>query len=191
MDGAFKLIVVFVFFISLSSCKKKEDIIVYSSKEIVRLNMPILLDSLDYFDWTKIPIPVKFKTTNRENFKVELLNSISYDKNISRICKNKFSEKFGNNTNFNFECFKMDDSFIKKSTLNNNLYEEINIVNKSSNDIYTLTVEFSNLLVDSSKNYLSIVVTKKIGIAMKKDIYFFKIKNKKYIYINRYNIAIS
>lgn len=56
MVGNFKLTVVLFSFIIFSSCLKKEKSFKHNESDIIKSNLPILLDSLDQFDWTKIPL---------------------------------------------------------------------------------------------------------------------------------------
>ncbi len=186
MVGNFKLIVVLFTFTILSSCIKKEKSFELNESDIVKSNLPILLDSLEQFDWTKIPVPKKFEKEKREDFKVELVDTILLEKNILSISNIKLNKYFKNKFDSKFQSFKINSSYLQNSNFSN-----INLVTKSSNDIYTLTVVFSNLLINESNKNACIVVTKKIGITMKKDIYFFERINKKWIYKGRDNISIG
>lgn len=193
MDGNFKsikTIIIFLFIIS-SSCKKREKVITYDSQEIIKYNISILLDSLEHFDWTRIPIPKKFKPVKKQDLGVELIDSIIYEKNTIGISLKKINKRFNNKSNYNFQRIKLDRTFIQNLDLRNMNFKDINLVKKNSNSIFTLTVVFSNFLIDDTKTHAGIVVTKKIGISMKKDIYFFEKKGNKWICIGRENIGIG
>ncbi len=186
MDGNFKLIILLLLLITFASCKKNDSIIDSDNSEIIKSNMPILLDSLEYFNWTRIPIPKKLKDVEKKQFKVELIDSVLYEKNIFTTCKIKLNTQFKNNSKLIFKSIKLNNSFIQTNNIKN-----ISLVKKSSNDIYILSIIFSNLLVSENGKYACIVVTKKVGISMKKDIYFFEKKNNLWSYIHRHNLSIG
>jgi hypothetical protein len=186
MDGNFKLITTLILLLAFSSCKKNESIRNRDGSEIIKYNMSVLLDSLEYFDWTRIPVSKKFNDVEKKQFKIELIDSILWEENISETCNVKFNNQFKNNSKLVFQSFKLDNSFIQ-----NNNFKNIGLVKKSSNDIYILSIIFSNLLVSENRKYACVVVTKKVGISMQKDIYFFENKNNEWNYIRRENISIG
>lgn len=186
MDGNFKLIATLILLLAFTSCKKSESVRNIDGTEIIKSNMTVLLDSLKYFDWTRIPVSNKFNDVKKKQFKIELVDSILCEKNISAICNVKLNNQFKNNSKLVLQSFKLDNSFIQ-----NNNFKNISLVKKSSDDIYILSIIFSNLLVSENGKYACIIVTKKVGISMKKDIYFFEKKNNEWNYVSRSNISIG
>lgn len=186
MAGNFKLGILIITIMVMTSCRNGKQTTDFEGKEMVKSNMPVLLDSLEAFNWTKIPLPKEFKKNPDEKYKVELIDSIVYEKNIFDLFNSKFSKRFTDNPKFNFKTFKLDSTFLPSDQL-----REIELKKESSNSIYTLTVTFSNLLISDSNKNASIVVTKRIGISAKKDIYYFENLNGKWTYIGRDTIYIG
>ncbi|UYW01372.1 hypothetical protein K5I29_13235 [Flavobacterium agricola] len=176
----YKAVFYTVVMVSLISCKTETR--TYESIIIVKTNMEVLLDSIDMFDWTQIPTPIQNNFSDKQ-FQVEVIDTILYEANYKEIFRSKIN---ANNLNYNFYTYKLDSTFIQQPKT-----KSIKLVEKSTNDIYTLTIYFSNLFITESNKFASIIVTKVIGNSMTKDIYFFEKKNNKWKLLNKKNILIG
>ncbi|RTZ01459.1 hypothetical protein EKM02_05505 [Flavobacterium sp. RSP49] len=169
MDGKLKMIVLMAF-VLFCSCKKQNNI-KNNGKELIVQNINILIDSVEYFDMSKVPRPEKFKNIKIEKITVGLLDSIL----IEKIDFNK-SKKI-NKTSFLQFNIKDSDLVDFRSDY------KINIVKINNYDINILFVRFSNLTIN--ENEASVIVTKVIGISMIKNRYYFKNKKGVWVFIRK------
>jgi hypothetical protein len=170
MSSNLKVLLMLFSLILLSSCKQEN--ISEIGRELITQNINILLDSIERFDTSKMPVADKFKDIKIEQIKIGLIDSVTVETlNLNEI-KNKLSFLIAKNDLINF-----------KSNY------KINIVKVNNYDGNLLFVSFSNFQID--KNKASIDVKKVIGISMTKDRYFFKNENKEWVFKSKKNIGIG
>lgn len=190
MAGNFKIIIVSTL-LSLISCKQDK----FEEKkrigyEILNDNINILLDSLDYFDSSRIlpPPKSKFKIIKDGPFNVEILNLIKINPVNINQCIMLTKNRFKKNKNKLYEL-----SFKINRLRNIEKYKDytIYLTKYQKSGEKTIKINFYNLLIDENYNYASLTVQKKVGIGMKEEIYYFiKITNK-WKFLNKKLIRIG
>ncbi len=186
MVGNFKLIIIIIIFITLNSCYKKENFSLEGAK-IVNSHIEVLLDSIEFFDWTKIPISAEFKNETRKKFNYELIDSVGFDVNIYPLFNKNLKKHYDNIfTNSNIIKLKLNPTILSRFKKKN-----LTLSKKKSNDIYVLSIIFSNLIISVDGTFASLVVTKSCGISMTKDIYFFEKIDSVWVFKEKINIVIG
>ncbi|CCB70211.1 hypothetical protein [Flavobacterium branchiophilum] len=165
MDGKYKIILLILLFLSICNCKnqvKTEN----SGKELIIQNINFLIDSVERFDMSKIPVSEKFKDIKIEKITVGILDSVLIDNegNLNKINPLKYSK------------FKMCPNDLVKFKSE----YKIKLVKINNYDSNILFVKFSNLKIEN--NEATIDVKKNIGISMIKERYYFVRKNNFWLF---------
>lgn len=163
MIGNYKIVAILVL-ILFCSCKKQDD--KEKGRELITQNINILIDSIECFDMSKMPVSnvslkdfKSYKPVKIEQITVGLLDSILIESN-----EKDFSD-------FNLQ---------KSDLVNFKSEYKINIVKVNNYDINVLFVRFSNFIINEKE--ASIDVKKNIGISMIKNRYYFKKENDVWVF---------
>ncbi len=164
MIGNFKISAFLIVFILFFSCNKQNCLKNDEAKELIIKNINILIDSIESFDSSKIPIsPVSIKDfKNYKTVKIEKMRIGIIDSVLVR------TDDLELNNQMDYIKFNLQN----KDLINFKSNYKINIVKVNNYDINVLFVSFSNFLIKD--NNAEITVKKVIGISMIKEIYFFK-----------------
>lgn len=177
MVGNFKIIFLILLMFSCENKKKNNEEV---ATDIINQNFEILVDSISYFDLSKIP-----ENAINENINVHLNAEVmAMDVQTStEMFKNKF--KF-NQKKINPIFFK-----IKKIPINKIDHYPIALASNISEDKNIVNVSFVNFFIDDANKFASITVIKSRGIGAKFEIYYFKHVDGKWIFDGKELLALG
>ena len=169
MIGNFRILVIIVPFL-IFSCNRKNGII-QNGNELITQNINVLLDSIEIFDISKMPVSdvstkdfKNYRAVKTKQIKIGILDSIKIiDNNYLTINKEflKFNLQKSNLINFKSEY-------------------KIEILKTNNYDTNILFVRFSNFNINNNK--ADIVVTKIVGISMVSNKYYFEKRDEIWVF---------
>ncbi|MFZ4929543.1 hypothetical protein [Chryseobacterium sp. Mn2064] len=171
----FNYLTFFLLCFSLFSCQNSEktDEI---GKELILENLPVLLDNLDYFNTNDTPLSVGI---------YQYVGEIKSDQKI--VLKN-----FQNRFNLNNEKIFNGQIKIRKIPVkigNYSLFLDKDNAFQKRTDV--INISFVNPIISKNNQYACIEVVKSLGSGAKFEIYYFKQKNGKWIFVEKEVIALG
>ncbi|OXB05103.1 hypothetical protein B0A81_15465 [Flavobacterium plurextorum] len=171
MDGIFKKMIFFFFFLTVLSCKnedkpkvKKIDLI-SEGRSLIRQYSNILIDSVEQFDVR----PEKEKN-DAPKITIGLIDSIP---------KRREESNLGRTDGHTFVSFKLE----KEDLIKFKSPYKLNLVKENNNDINVVFVTISELSINDEKAY--VVVEKVRGIGMVNEVYYFKKENGIWVFTKK------
>lgn len=175
MVGNFKYLMAFLIYFSLFSCQKNEKINELGN-ELILENLPVLLDNLDYFNTNDVPISVG------------IYQYVGEIKSDQKMVLKKFQNRFNlNNEKIFSGQIKLGE--IPEKIGNYSLFLDTHNTFQKRSDI--INISFANLIISENNKYASIEVVKSLGSGAKFEIYYFKQKNGKWIFVEKEVIALG
>lgn len=161
------------------SCKNKKETNQQVAINIMNQNFDILMDSVSFFDLSKVSKNINDNMVIHLNAEVITIDVKESEK--------KFRTKFG------VEQEKIDPTFFKIKSIPTNKVNNysIKLVSHISNSDNSVNVSFVNFLIDKSNKFSSITVIKSRGIGAKFEIYYFKQINGKWIFDGKELLALG
>ena len=171
-----KLIIIVLFTIFLSNCKKQENV-QNNNKNLVTQNINILLDSVEGFDMSTIPPSLEYKNKITLPIILGLRDSITIDTIYSRK-EDEFKS-------YKYLQFNLNNSDLNYFKSNYKLFIQKN--RSISTDV--LNIEISNLRINEFE--ASVEVSKVIGISAIHDRFYFKKEKGVWVFKKKINLGIG
>jgi len=177
MAGNFKVLFLILLMLSCESRQKNND---QTAINIIDQNFEILMDSISYFDLSKMP-----KNAINDNIVVNL------NAEVMAMDVQESIEMF--KAKFKLKQRKIDPIFfkIKKIPVDRVDNYPINVVSSTPKNHNSVNVNFVNFLIDNSNKFASITVIKDRGIGTKFEIYYFKQINGKWMFDGKELLALG
>lgn len=171
MDGIFKQMIFFFFFLAVLSCKNEDNQkiekigLISEGRSLIRQNSNILIDSVEQFDVR----PEKEKN-DAPKITIGLIDSIP---------RRKEKLNLGRTDGHTFVSFKLEN----EDLINFKSPYKLNLVKENNNDINVVFVTVLELSINGEKAY--VVVEKVRGIGMVNEVYYFKKENGIWVFIKK------
>lgn len=176
MVGNFKISLLILL---MFSCKNKQETKQQIGISIINQNFEVLMNSVSYFDLSKVSKNVKEDINVNLNAEVMAMDVEESEKMFK--------------TKFKLEQEKIDPIFfkIKKIPVNKISNYPIILVSNVSKSKDSVNVGFMNFLIDSSSKFSSITVITSRGIGAKFEIYYFKKVKGKWAFVGKELLALG
>lgn len=172
MVGNFKSILLLLFCICCQNLKKDQSL----SKTLIYENLPILLDDLDYFNYSD------------NSLSVGIYEYVGELKSDQKFILESFRKKYPS-MNGRILQSSLKLSGLPKKVNNYNVFLDTD--NSFAFKSNIIKVSFVNIVVSEDSRYASIEVVKSLGSGSKFEIYYFKLMDEKWYFDGKELIALG